>query len=370
LLANTALFGLLPLAVGRALRNRRLLAGQLRARTAQLQRDRDERTRQAGVDERTRIARELHDVVAHSVSVMVIQAQGAQRLAAVDPHLAVEALEAIQSSGRDALREMRGMTGVMRGSDANVEAATPGLAQLPTLADRARAAGMQVELQLPQEQLELSPGLDLIAYRFVQEGLTNAIKHAGPAHAIVSVRSTDERLELEVCDDGGGDTVADTTGAGQGLAGMAERLAVYGGELESGRRPEGGFYVRASTALDAAPRLSEPAVAVAQPAQRPEGHRLAIRYGRYLEIVLALCVAATSAADLIFSRHRQGSVLLNLLIAGLLGGCVFLRRQHALLYATATIGLAVVCTRRPDRCADVPVGDLADRVAALRARQV
>src|SRR5262249_35713991 len=157
----------------------RLLARQLRVRTSQLERERDERMRQAAVDERTRIAREPHDVVAHSVSVMVIQAQGAQRVAALDRHSAQEALEAVESSGRDALRELRVMTGVMRGSDAELEASSHGIAQLSVLAERARAAGLTVDLHLPRELPALPLGLDLIAYRVVQEALTNTIKHAG-----------------------------------------------------------------------------------------------------------------------------------------------------------------------------------------------
>jgi signal transduction histidine kinase len=344
LAANTALVGLLPLALGRALRNRRLLARELRARTTQLERDRDERMRQAAVDERTRIARELHDVVAHHVSVMVIQAQGAQRVATVDPLAAKEALKAVESSGRDALREMRAMTGVIRDSDAELEASPPGLARLPALADRARAAGLPVELHLEPELPALPLGLDLIAYRIVQEALTNAIKHAGRTRATVSVRCSHGTLELEVADDGSGSAVANTTGAGHGLIGMRERLALYDGELEAGRTPAGGFRVRAAIPLDAAGKPSEPPSVPEIPAARAPGRRLSSHADRWVDVGLAVGVAAIASANLILSSHHHGSVVLNLLVGGLMGGVALLWRKHTLLYATATIVLAVVST--------------------------
>ena len=351
LVANTALFGLLPLAVGRALRNRRMLARELRARTAQLERDRDERMRQAAVDERTRIARELHDVVAHDVSVMVIQAQGAQRVAAVDPFAAKEALEAVESSGRDALREMRAMTGVVRDSDAELEGSSPGLAQLPVLADRARAAGLAVELQVSPELPALPLGLDLIAYRVVQEALTNAIKHAGRARASVSVQCSERVLELEVSDDGSGDAIADTTGAGHGLVGMRERLALYAGELEAGPTPAGGFRVRAKIPLDAAAGLSEPRPLPESQVIRAPSRRLNTHSTRLVDLGLALGVAAIASANLLLSSHRHGAMALNVLVAVLMGAVALLWRKQALLFATATMALAVVSTAWLTDCA-------------------
>jgi signal transduction histidine kinase len=343
LLASAALFGLLPLAVGRALHNRRLLARELRARTEQLRRDRDERARRAAGDERTRIARELHDVVAHSVSVMVIQAQGAQRVAEADERAAAEALQAIESAGRDALHEMRAMIGVMRGPDADAEESAPGLAQLPALAERARAAGLAVELALSPELPALPLGLDLIAYRIVQEALTNAIKHGGRTHASVAIRCVEGRLEIDVTDDGGGDDAGDGTGAGHGLMGMRERLALYGGELTAGPRAEGGFRVTATVALDAAPRQADRTFAPPRRSSARERARRLLRGPRF-EVALGVGVAVVAAVDLLASHHRQGGVALNLLFAVLLGACVRFRRSNALLYAGATIGLAVLCT--------------------------
>jgi signal transduction histidine kinase len=344
LLANTVAFGLLPIAAGRVLRNRRVLAARLQARTAQLARERDERMRGAAVEERTRIARELHDVVAHSVSVMVIQAQGAQRVAAVDPTAARCALEAIESSGREALQEMRSMVGVLRGSDGDLAASSPGLGELPALADRARSAGLAVELDVSAELPPLPVALDLIAYRVVQEALTNTIKHAGAAHATVSVRPTGRSLELVIADDGSGDALAGTTGAGQGLVGMRERLALYGGTLQTGRRPAGGFRVIAMLPLDVTAPSS--AVTTAPENQTPRARsRLQMALAsRWFDVALAAVIAAMAAANLLLAKASDGGVAVNLLFAGLFGGCVLWRRTNALLYATSTITVAAVCS--------------------------
>jgi signal transduction histidine kinase len=348
LLANTALFAILPLAVGRALRNRWLLAGQLRERTEQLRRERDERARRAAGDERTRIARELHDVVAHSVSVMVIQAQGAQRVASVDAGAAREALEAIEGSGRNALHEMRAMIGVMRGPDADPDEAAPGLAALPALVERARTAGLEVELVLAPDVPALPLELDLIAFRIVQEALTNAIKHAGRARATVTIGCHSGTLAIDITDDGGGagpGAAPDRTGGGHGLVGMRERLALYGGELTAGPRPEGGFRVSATVELIADVRSADRAPAAVAPLKlswRERGHRV-VADPRF-ELAFGVAVAVMAAADLLTSHHRRGGIVLNVVLAILLGVCVRFRRSHALLYAMATIGLAVLCT--------------------------
>jgi len=355
LVANTALVALLPLAVGRVLHNRRLLARELRVRADQLRRERDERAQRAAGDERSRIARELHDVVAHSVSVMVIQAQGAQRVAVVEPGVAREALEAIERSGRDALQEMRAMIGVMRGPDADAVETAAGLAQLPALAERGRAAGLDVELVVATDLPELPLELNLLAYRVVQEALTNSIKHAGPAHVTVSVRSDARRLVIEVTDDGRPGDARNTTGAGHGLIGMRERLALYGGELHAGSRPGGGFGVTASVALDAAPTTADRALAASAVPARPDAAapgrwrswarriRTALSGPRF-DIAFGVAVAVMAAVDLLASHHRHGSVALNLLMAVLFGLCLRVRRTHALVYAVATIAIAVLCT--------------------------
>jgi signal transduction histidine kinase len=241
-----------PFAAGRAIGSRVALTRELRANAQRLEREQQERARHAAAEERNRISRELHDVVAHSVSVMVIQTQAARRVATGDREAARDALSSVQSCGRDALMEMRRMIGVLRHRDEELAGATaPALSQLGALVARARAAGLPVELRIDGEARDLSPGLDLVAFRVVQEALTNAIKHAGPARALVRVAFTAGELELEISDTGRGpalaDGDADTTG--QGLVGMRERLVLYGGELQTGRARGGGFRVRARIPL-------------------------------------------------------------------------------------------------------------------------
>ncbi len=246
------LFVGVPFAVGRAVGSRAALTRELRANAERLEREQQERARHAAAEERNRIARELHDVVAHSVSVMVIQTQAARRVAVTDREAARDALSSVQSCGRDALIEMRRMIGVLRhGDEALAGATAPALSQLGALVARARAAGLPVELRIDGEARELSRGLDLVAFRVVQEALTNAIKHAGLARAVVRVRFSTGALELEISDTGRGPAPAHggTDVPGQGLVGMRERLAVYGGELQTGRARGGGFEVRARIPL-------------------------------------------------------------------------------------------------------------------------
>ncbi len=241
-----------PFAAGRAVGSRAALTRELQANAQRLEREQQERARHAAAEERNRIARELHDVVAHGVSVMVIQTQAARRVAVTDREAARDALSSVQSCGRDALMEMRRMIGVLRHGDEELAGATaPALSQLGALITRARAAGLPVELRIDGEARELSPGLDLVAFRVVQEALTNAIKHAGPARALVRVTFTTGALELDISDTGRGPALADgdTDATGQGLVGMRERLVLYGGELQAGRARGGGFRVRARIPL-------------------------------------------------------------------------------------------------------------------------
>jgi signal transduction histidine kinase len=230
--------------VGRALRRWRLEAVELGRRAGRLERESDERARLAAAEERARIARELHDVVAHAVSVIVVQAQGAQRVLVGEQEPVRDALGSIEASGRQALVELRRMLGVLRRGDEEL-ALTPqaSLRHLDGLVEHVREAGMLVELRIEGDPEPLPPGVDVSAYRIVQEALTNALKHAGPARASVVVRYGPEELELEISDDGRSSGKGD--GTGHGLVGMRERVAVVGGVLESGARPGGGFVVRA-----------------------------------------------------------------------------------------------------------------------------
>ncbi|MEA2284061.1 MAG: hypothetical protein QOJ21_104 [Solirubrobacteraceae bacterium] len=240
-------------ATGRMVRSRRQLAAALADRNVLLEHEQEARARQAVAEERTRIARELHDVVAHSVSVMVVQA-GAERRALGDERQSTrEVLEAIEETGRQALTEMRRLLGMLRKDDDELALAPqPSMEHLELLVSQVREAGMPVQLELEGEPVPLPPGVDLSAYRIVQEALTNALKHAGPARARVRVRYRHDELELEILDDGPGPLAA-TNGAdpdGHGLVGMRERVSLFGGDLAAGQRREGGYAVRARLPLE------------------------------------------------------------------------------------------------------------------------
>jgi len=205
----------------------------------------DEKARAAAAisEERARIARELHDVVAHSVSVMVLQARGGRRVLESDPAEARQAFAAIERTGHEALDEMRRLLGMLRRSDEEVALAPqPSLRELDRLVEQIRAAGLPVQVVREGEPRELPPGVELSAFRIVQEALTNALKHAGPARARVVIRYGADDLELEVADDGAG--AGNGSVPGYGLIGMRERVSVYGGELEAGRQAGGGYALR------------------------------------------------------------------------------------------------------------------------------
>jgi signal transduction histidine kinase len=237
---------------GNAVRERQARADALEERAHQLERERELATRVALAEERGRIARELHDVVAHSVSVMLVQAGAARTQLPKQPERATDALRQVETSGREALAELRRMLGLLTDADAAAELAPqPGLEQLERLVERVGQAGLDVDIQIAGERRSLPPGLDLTAYRIVQEALTNALKYAAGGRTSVVVEYDESELRLAILD-GGGNSVDETEGAGRGLLGMRERVAVYGGALEAGRRPEGGFAVRARLPLPSA----------------------------------------------------------------------------------------------------------------------
>jgi len=225
---------------------------ELRERARRAEREREERAAAAVVSERARIARELHDIVSHNVSVMVVQAEAAEEMLERDkPDRARAPVRKIEETGRAALTDMRRLLGVLREGDARPALnPQPGIANLELLLAKVREAGLPVELEVQGTPVPLSPGVDLSAYRIVQEALTNALKYAGRARARVLVRFMPGALELEVTDDGAG---ADGVGGGggQGLVGMRERVALFGGELEAGPRLEGGYRVYARLPLGA-----------------------------------------------------------------------------------------------------------------------
>jgi len=248
---------------GDATRLRREREAQLAERTAQLELEREANARRAVLDERLRIARELHDVVAHHVSLMGVQAGAARRVLGRRPEKAEEVLSAIEASSREAVREMHRLLGFLRqcqdpdqhlDRDGNPLAPQPGLRQLDALVGQMRAAGLPVALTVEGQERPLPPSVDLSAYRIVQEALTNTLKHAGPATATVTVRYGDRDLAIEIADDGGATPpVAGSTVGGNGLVGMRERVGLLGGRLQVGSRPGAGFAVRAELPLDGKP---------------------------------------------------------------------------------------------------------------------
>ncbi|CAM3814467.1 sensor histidine kinase [Kibdelosporangium persicum] len=219
---------------------------ELVRRAEELRLSQEQNTRGAIVAERVRIARDLHDVVAHHVSVMGVQAGAARRVLAKNPEVASEALRTVEQTARTAINELRSLLGVLRAEDTDVpetHPASPGLDQLPELVTAARNAGLEVDHGVYGEPRPVPQGVALSAYRVVQEALTNVVKHAGAHKADVRVRYLDSALEVEVTDDGRGDVKGSN---GFGLLGMRERVAVHGGELEAGPRRSGGYRVRVS----------------------------------------------------------------------------------------------------------------------------
>jgi signal transduction histidine kinase len=226
--------------VGLVVRHRSLRAERSESRVAALESERELVLRA----ERARIARELHDVIAHSVSVIVVQAGAAEPLVEEDPEEARAALRSIRATAGEALGEMRRLLGILRTADDELTLdPQPSVARLEPLLGQARAAGLEVGLEVIGEPRPLTPGLDLAAYRIVQEALTNTRKHGGAAQARIALRYGQSELEVEIADDGSATGLSGE--GGHGVVGMRERVALYGGTLDIGARPGGGFVVRA-----------------------------------------------------------------------------------------------------------------------------
>jgi len=237
--------------LGRMLRRRQELAATFQDRAARLEHDQEAKARSAVVDERARIARELHDVIAHSLSVIVVQAAAERRVLGQEHATTKEVLGSIEHTGRQALVELRRLLGVIRKTnDRPALRPQPTLAHLDELLEQVRDAGLAVQLQTKGEPVPLPPGVDLSAYRIVQEALTNVLKHAHASHAEVLVGYHPGELELEISDDGHGPT--DGPG-GHGLVGMRERVALYGGTLQAGQRDGGGYRLHARLRFEPVP---------------------------------------------------------------------------------------------------------------------
>ena len=250
-LVENAAFFTAAFALGRSQRTRRAYIAEVEARAERAERDREIEAEAAVNRERRAIARELHDVVAHNVSVIAVQATGARRCLRVQVDMADEALRTIESTSREALTEMRRLLGVLRtDGEADGELTPqPGTHQLPALIDQVRDSGLPVELAVEGTPRQLSAGLDLTVYRIAQESLTNALKYAGPASARVLLRYQPAAVEIEVADDGRGAHPDPDHTPGFGLVGMRERVALFDGEVEAGPGDDGGFRVRARIPL-------------------------------------------------------------------------------------------------------------------------
>lgn len=231
-----------PVLIGRVIRNRAQLNQALREKAERLEHERADRAAAAALEERTRIAGELHDVVAHALSAMVVQASGARRLAERDPQRAADAFQAVETSGREALTEIRRLLGVLRRDDEELALAPqPSLRHVGSLVKRLEAAGLPVELGIEGEQRDLPIGIDLTAYRVVQEALGGALEHGHAGRARVKLRYGADHVELEVADDG--------DAPDRPLLGIRERVTLSGGQLRAGARRDGGHVVRARLPL-------------------------------------------------------------------------------------------------------------------------
>jgi signal transduction histidine kinase len=235
-----------PILIGRVLRHRARLHRTLVEKTRRLERERTESAASAAEEERTRIAGELHDVVAHALSAMVVQASGARRLAERDPARAGDAFLAVEQSGREALTEIRRLLGALRRDDEDLALAPqPSLRHVSTLVRKAQAAGLPVDLAVEGDAVDLPIGVDLTAYRVVQEALGGALEQGHAGRARVGVRYATDHVEVEVIDDGG-------DGPARPLLGIRERVALSGGQLRAGARRDGGHVVRAKLPLGGA----------------------------------------------------------------------------------------------------------------------
>jgi signal transduction histidine kinase len=354
-----SLFGPLPFAFGWTLAIQGELTGELAQHAERLDAEQTVRAQRAAIEERNRVARELHDVIAHCLSVMVVQTSAARLLASTEIDASRDALAVVESAGRDALVELRRIVGVLRRERDQLAAdQLPGLSQLGILVERAQAAALPVDLNIDGPIDKLSPSLDLVAYRLVQEALTNAIKHAGPATAQVSIRVDDDQLELLVSDTGRGPRSGQRhdDGSGQGLVGMHERVALYGGEFRTAARPGGGFEVRARMPLhgslpapahETVPTGADPRVADdrgSPPSRWP-----------WLDPLLAGVLLVLFEIELLAGGHRRGPMALNVVVVAGLALAVLIRRRAPFLFAFAVGGLVVSMQTFLVSIADLPL---------------
>jgi signal transduction histidine kinase len=334
-----------PVAAGILVERQAALMRRLTEATASLRDEQRVRADRMLGEERNRVARELHDVVAHHVSVMVIQAGAARLVATRDQATADIALGVVERSGRDALADLRRIMGAMRRGDAADAGPSAGLEHLDQLADRARASGVQVEVRVNGRIDHVPTAVDLVAYRVVQEALTNVVKHARAASSCVVIDVGRQRLDVTVTDDGANSIGPAVPGSRHGLIGMRERVALYGGELTSGRRAAGGFEVHAAIPLRAEPLAHQEPEPPANPADRPRWMRAVTRWVAAIrprsDLLFAIGWLGALEVDVFVDRYRRGPLLLNLVVVAAMAIVYVWRRRVPLAYALA-VGSAAI----------------------------
>jgi signal transduction histidine kinase len=250
-LVDLASFVAVPVLCGRAVGVHRRQGEQLRTLTTRLERERAALARLAVVEERTRVARDLHDTIAHGLSIMVLQAGGAEQVLTSDPDRARHAVRAIQDNGRSVVDELQRLLAVLRPDEGDgPRAPRPGVGQLDELVAHVRDAGLPVELRFEGRRMRLPVGIDVSTYRIIQEGLTNALKHAGPVATAVTLRYQPRAVTVEIRNAAGTGHALPTAAGGHGLMGIRERVAMYGGDLEAGPSPAGGYTLQARLPLE------------------------------------------------------------------------------------------------------------------------
>jgi signal transduction histidine kinase len=338
---------LVPAAGGIVVARHGCLLRRLAEATASLCDEQRVRSKRLLSEERNRVARELHDVVAHHVSVMVIQAGAARLVAASEPAAADTALQVVEGSGRGALAELRRIIGAIRRGDTPDADTSIGLAYLAQIVDRTRASGVCVDVAVSGELGRVPSAVDLVAYRVVQEALTNVVKHARPATASVAISVGLRAIDVNVTDTGAGSGSTVLPGAGHGLLGMRERVALYGGQLTSGRRFGGGFEVRATIPLRSEPLdQSDLGVPVTgSDRSRPRWHTTANRWlslaKPWSDVVLAGGWLVALEVDAFTDHYRRGPIALNVIVVAALAIAFIWRRKVPLLFLLV-VGLGAI----------------------------
>jgi signal transduction histidine kinase len=336
-----------PMVIGAAVARSERISRALAEAVNRLKEEQKRRAGEAAGEERLRVARDLHDVVAHGVSVMVIQAGAARLIGANDVDAGRTALQVVVASGREAMADLRRIMGALR-RDADVDASPGGLAQLGLLVGRIRGGGVPTDLEVEGPLDRLSPALDLVGYRVVQEALTNVVKHAGPACVQVRVRVDNQSLDIDVIDTGNGASIgSQPASSGQGLRGMRERVSSYGGQLRTGSRTDGGFEVSAHIPL-VAPPLPDPDRSNL-PAELSARHRLLIATRRWADVAIAAAWFIGLQTEAATSAGSTRSHVLDAVLVGLMTIAAVWRRRGPLVFLLLVGGLAALLNQQFDQ---------------------